>query len=51
MSAICHTCDFSLLWREGDEEVNRTEERIHGIAGNNWLIRGLSLQREEKQFF
>lgn len=46
---VCPTCDFSLLWREGDKEVNGTEERIDSIAGNDGLICGLSRQ-ERKQF-
>ena len=45
MNGVYHTCDFSLLWHEGDEEVNRTEERIHSIGGSNWLICGLSKQK------
>lgn len=48
-SGARHTCYFSLLWREGDEEVNRAEERIHSIAGNNWLICGLSIQQEKRK--
>lgn len=44
-----HTCDFSLLRREGDEEVNRTEKRINGITGNHWLVCGLSVQRERER--
>lgn len=46
---VCQTCDFSLVWREGDEEVNGTEERIDSIAGNDGLICGLSRPRQKKR--
>lgn len=46
---VCQTCDFSLVWREGDEEVNGTEERIDSIAGNDGLICGLSRPRGKKR--
>lgn len=39
------TCDFSLLWHERDQEINRAEERVHCITRNHWLICGLSVQR------
>lgn len=37
------------MWREGDEEVNGTEERIDSIAGNDGLICGLSRPRKKEK--
>lgn len=41
------TCDFSLLRREGHQEVDRAEERVHGVTGGNWLVGGLSMTGTE----
>lgn len=43
----CRTSDFSLLWREGHQEVDGAEERIHSITGNNWLVGGLWITRRD----
>lgn len=41
------TCDLSLLRHEGHQEVDGAKERVHSIAGHNWLVGGLSITGRE----